>query len=100
MRADIFPDCCAGVIFSRFGNTTTAAGGNTPYTKEEVTQWLNEVEPMWKHRGFAMIVLNKTQANKIGKAVTDNKYECIAENIYHPGHRSRINIYLKRFHKT
>jgi len=98
MRAIAYPNCCGGVIFSKFGNTIH---GDEPqdFSVKEANEFLLENEAIWRNRSFAMIVMNHQQVEKFKNLLKRRDYSCIAEKIYHPSHKSRINIYLKSFYK-
>jgi hypothetical protein len=99
MQSREFPDCCAGVIFNGFGHTRTAMSGSTPYTEKYVNDWLEHNERIWGSRGFAQIVLNQDQRKMFHTLLKGRGYRCLIASIYHPGHKSRISIYLKEFNK-
>lgn len=97
MRVNSIPDCCAGYLFTGFGYTRTAASGATRHDLDVVNKWLDNEERRWGHDAFAQIILNGTQRKYYKKLLKDRGYRCVIANIYHPGHGTRIFIYIKRF---
>ena len=98
MRAIAYPNCCGGIIFSKFGNTIH---GDEPkdFSVKEANEFLLQNENIFENRGFAMIVMNHQQVKKFKNLLKRRNYDCIAKDIYHPSHDSHINIYLKSFNK-
>lgn len=99
MRVNSIPDCCAGYLFTGFGHTRTAASGATKYDLKDVDSWLDLEEKRWgKYSAFAEIFLNQDQRKVYHKLLKKRGYRCVIANMYHPGHNSRIFLYIKRFH--
>lgn len=97
MRQKEFPDCCAGLVLSRFGGTKRTYGPYIKYSDQEIEDFFEMIDVELEYNvGFAILTLNDEQINHMKPFLNKFKYECIKSNIHSPNHPgSEVSIYIK-----